>query len=368
MGIQRERRLALAAITVLLRRARGGTLTERELDGLNEVLAEQLVRTASAHGIASLMAAACEDPLVAQHLDPDLVVFLQVLRDSNRTRNAALLVQLLGIAASLHATGVPVVVLKGGAGLIAPIFPDPADRLMTDLDILVPEGLIDAALAALKADGYGDDGQRYERSKKHAPALRHTAQPAVLEVHTALSVRSGNRVLPADDMIARALPTACPGLLVASPADRLCHLVMHAQIDNEFYDVRLVVLRDMIEAEALASHLTASDWIEVRRRFAAHDLQHMFDGFVANAGDVAGRPIAPFEESREARAWATATWQSLIEPDRHRRRYLWQVAQWYGARVWADPSLAPRLFGAAVSPQKLRGLVTRTRAILKSYQ
>jgi hypothetical protein len=363
-----RRTQALAGLKVLLRRALAEPCDAAAYRALDGVEAEQLVATASAHGVAGLISKAAADPEIARRLDEDLVVFFDVLREKNGERNAALTAQLIETAALLTRTGIPVVALKGGAELLVPVFEDPSDRLLGDLDLLVPEHQIDAAIAALKAAGYGDGDRPYDRSKKHAPALWRETDPTSVEVHTAVSERIGNEILPAADVLGRAVPTAVPGLRVPCLADRLCHLVTHAQIDSSRYDYNLSILRDVAELHALSKRLDPQDWQTVRARFEAHGCAVYFDAFTTLAADVIGRRVDPFPETPAARAWTDKTWRSLTTPNVHRGRLAWQLVQWYGARLRADPSLALRLAAAALSPARVRTFIAHKLRLMRSYQ
>lgn len=72
-------------------------------------------------------------------------------------RNRRLAAELARVAAALHRAGVDVIVLKGGA-LAPTVYDHPAQRPMTDLDLLVPPGQAGAAATVLEAEGYHPSG------------------------------------------------------------------------------------------------------------------------------------------------------------------------------------------------------------------
>lgn len=69
--------------------------------------------------------------------------------DLNHQRNQRLLVELRAILESLHRAGIPAMPLKGAVLLVQHVYPHIADRVLHDLDILVPRDDLARARAAL---------------------------------------------------------------------------------------------------------------------------------------------------------------------------------------------------------------------------
>ena len=192
----------------------------------------RLVKIASAHSIFNLLAVAVEDPEIAQWLDTDLVAFLREMRMRNQSRNAALTVQLIEACEALQNAGIEPVALKGGIELISPMYPNAADRFLSDLDVLVPQEQIDEAIKALEALGYSSRGATYDRQSIHAPALWNERHPTAIELHTAVSWGRGAVILPAPRVIRRARPADGFPMRVPNVVDRVCHLIVHAQFNS----------------------------------------------------------------------------------------------------------------------------------------
>lgn len=115
---------------------------------------------------------------------------------------------------ALAAAGVPVMLLKGIA-YAGRLYPDPAARPMTDVDLLVAPDAIDAALAALRRLGYWNAGEGAERSRfHHGVTLKRPG--AAIDLHRA--IRHPLRAqLPG--AWSRAQRAPLPGAVVPEPID-----------------------------------------------------------------------------------------------------------------------------------------------------
>ena len=145
------------------------------------------------------------------------------------------------IAAALHAErrqafldeavaalgDIPAMRLKGIAYAGA-IYDDPALRPMTDIDLLVPAPRFAAAVQALEAIGYRDDGKRNQRSPiNHAVTLRR--QESAIDLHRSM-VQVGRMAIDLAAVWREAIP-APGGTLRPRPAHEylihVAHLARH---------------------------------------------------------------------------------------------------------------------------------------------
>lgn len=105
-------------------------------------------------------------------LPPQDRVALQKAYDANARRNLVLEHELHRIAAAFDRQQILHMPIKGAAGLIDPLYPSPALRIMTDLDLLVPSERRQAALACLGSLGY-------EARRERAAVLPEMEYPMV---------------------------------------------------------------------------------------------------------------------------------------------------------------------------------------------
>jgi hypothetical protein len=138
---------------------------------------------------------------------------------------------------ALDPAGVRFVLMKGAAYAAAGLA-CAAGRQIGDLDIMVAEGDLDAAEAALiaagwewvKADAYDD---HYYRTWMHElPPLIHKDRDRMIDVHHDILPRTHRAGTDAAHLLARA-ELAGDGYLVLSPADRLIHCAAHCMADGD---------------------------------------------------------------------------------------------------------------------------------------
>ena len=362
------RQATLRGLYLLMRRALGRRLADAELEELAEINSQQLVRVATAHSVANLIARALQDREVSARLDPALAAFLLFLQERNRIRNANLKAQLIGAATALGEHGIKVVALKGAAELMSPHYGNAADRFLGDLDVLVPADRIDDAIAVLESRHYTSHGAIYDRSNRHAPALWHAEEPTAIELHTAPSHWQAASILPARDFLRRSVASSHPFVFLPCTADRLCHLVTHAQIDSGRFGGHWMLLRDAADLHVLVDKLTPEVWLEVRSRFAAGKKTELFDSFVLAASLVMGEQKAPIEFDWQAAKWAEETLRLLAFPEQHRWRYVVGTARQYAAKISREPLLAAKLFATLCTPSRVRRFCSHNIAMLRGFQ
>lgn len=171
------------------------------------------------------------------------------------------------ITKALDTVGVPVILLKGAAYVMAEL-PLAQGRLFSDIDIMVPRGSINAVEAALMLHGWATTDidaydQRYYRTWMHElPPMRHIKRMTVIDVHHAIlpetayvrpdpeKLRSGARIVDGHD-----------GLKVLSPTDMVLHSAVHLFHEGELHNG----LRDLVDIDNLLRHHSCrpSFWAEL---------------------------------------------------------------------------------------------------------
>jgi hypothetical protein len=169
----------------------------------------------------------------------------------------------LGQAAELLAPhGILLMPLKG-IWLQRLIYPDPAERPITDVDVLVPERRYREVLARLAEAGWTLCGANVSEASYRAPGL-----PLPLDVHKRLFGRGAFR-LPNAELFARARPDAEAfglRLLLPDPLDVFAHLIGHFVKSRGFTPTPELTVRDLVllaaaglfEPRRCAAHLDAS--------------------------------------------------------------------------------------------------------------
>ncbi len=157
---------------------------------------------------------------------------------------------------ALRETGVPLILLKGAAYVMARL-PAAHGRVFSDVDIIVPEKDIPNVESALMLHGWstGHHGpyyQRYYRKWMHEiPPMRHVKRGTVIDVHHALLPRTARIKVDSDRM--RKAAVAVPdveGVWTFTPIDMVLHSATHLFHEGELDNG----LRDLVDLDRLLRH------------------------------------------------------------------------------------------------------------------
>lgn len=211
---------------------------------------------AAAHGVSPLLEKSC------RWANPDWQRFLRSQREHVAHRHRHIAALLERIDAGARAIALTVVPLKGSAlhalGLCAP-----GDRPMADIDLLVREGDVDAAIELLKGLGYVEQFVVWKHrvfkpatGQPFATLGEHRDTPINIELHTRIQER-----LPVSTVVIteRIYPRAPRAGLAPYPSlgALMSHLLLHAAGNICHRSLRLLHLHDIA---ALAARMSASDW------------------------------------------------------------------------------------------------------------
>ena len=255
---------------------------------------------AARHAVAPVLYARLTDGALMSGVPGPAREALARYHATTLARNVLLLSETESFCDRLGRHGIPVMLLKGMA-LLQGVYPHPALRPMTDVDILVRRRDMAAARRILVSEcGYDDAG--FETPAAEAVAGRTTlvkrGAPAhlgrmLLEIHwdlVPLEYQWKGRRPPVAQFWTGAQEARTHGLHALTPAgaDHLCYVAMHNCV--HCFD-RLMGLMD---AAYLLSRLSASG--------AWHDLVHRAEGYgcrvdlflnVALAQALFGAPVPP---------------------------------------------------------------------------
>ena len=198
----------------------------------------------------------------------------QQLRESyyqNSARNLRLYHELSQILERLNESHLPVIVLKG-AFLAVYVYPNPALRTMTDLDILMRPGDIPTALEVLKVLGYTPIIPPWVNSMGFHAVLGAPECTASLEIHWDLTTPNDHYQIPVDELWARAVSVEIGSsqVLALCPEHLILHLCHHAAINHLFAQG----LRPLVDIDrAVRRYRDDLDWEIITSLSSAWGLQ-----------------------------------------------------------------------------------------------
>lgn len=194
--------------------------------------------------------------------------------EAARTRSAhtSLLARSLTrqITTQLHQHEIPVILLKGAAYLAHPQLPD-RNRRLADVDILVPEALLEKTESLLRRQGWQAQplnayDRHYYRAWMHEiPPMTHPAFAMELDLHHNLTPPVSRLPVPAQRLWEDAVPSTTTGAMLLAPADMVLHTCLHLFFNEELRGG----LRELLDIHDLCSHFstTAPDfWDRLTQR------------------------------------------------------------------------------------------------------
>lgn len=160
------------------------------------------------------------------------------------------------IRRALEATGIPLVLLKGSAYVVAGLSVAEG-RLLSDIDILVPKEKIADVESALMIHGWNTVhhdayDQRYYRNWMHEiPPMRHLKRGTLIDVHHALLPETARIRADSSAMLRSAVGVSGhESTFVLSPTDMVLHSATHLFHEGEFDKG----LRDLVDLDGLLRH------------------------------------------------------------------------------------------------------------------
>ncbi|KRB86072.1 hypothetical protein ASE00_04845 [Sphingomonas sp. Root710] len=253
-------------------------------------------------------------PQLAANLDghgktlPDRVAaFLDDVRARNAERNRRLWRLLHDAVAALSKAGIVPVLLKGAA-LRASLAADaPFDRLLSDIDLLVAPGEVEAALAALTAAGFGI-AARYPGAAVHVVAeLGRPQDPGFIDLHQRAPGPPG--LSDGAGFAPRRRTIVLDGHAAAVPdaASQILYLLLHDQFHDGGYWRGGFDLRHLIDVAALAPGLSVADWAWLYHACGTALVRSALDAILLSVERLLGDRVSPWRAGRHAR-WLYRRW------------------------------------------------------------
>jgi hypothetical protein len=287
--------------------------------------------------------------------------YFHVLRDKNAQRNAAILDGLSTALARLNELGIKAAPLKGAASIASGLYDDPAERFLSDVDLLIAPEHAQASADALRALGYTDlcpdSGIPWITPRRHHLPPLLSRQGFSVELHTALVQRKFEPMLPTAEVWQRASEERWRGRTIhfLHPTDRVVHNIVHSQL-HDLSSTGVVELRQLRELSFLiARYSQKMDWSEVERRFRAAGHQDvMFDQLTyCRMLMGVGSPIGEADPETSIKRLKSAV-SDAAGPARSGAAALKRLIRDYALWFSANPSLALNLINPLGWPRRIR--------------
>ena len=232
---------------------RGGAAEARAALEGGEVDWSGLMRLAGDHLVTPALARALRNKGIQDAPPADVGEYLESVQALNRRRNETLRAKLAEAVHLLNGLDVAPVLLKGAAALVPHAYDGAEDRVIGDLDLLVPPAKVEGATRVLLAAGYGSSPVAEDETHHHATALLHRSLPVKIELHRRFlddvedSAAMETGFAPGETTLEGGARASTPDV-----ATRLLVNALHAQITDKLWRSRNPSLRSLLEFAALA--------------------------------------------------------------------------------------------------------------------
>jgi hypothetical protein len=265
--------------------------------------------------VAPAILGALRSKTVDKAFPQEVIDFFDGVAVLNRQRNERLLDDALEIAAALNQIDVVPVFLKGAAHLLSGLYPDLAERMTLDIDVLVPADRLSDCVHRLHANGFQELLTQWDFSgHHHHPPLGRPGGIAVVELHREPLDAPYRQLLSSSDVFGEAIVFNRGGATFAVPSgqSRLVQAIAHPQLADQSYLFGNVPLRELLDFARLHNLFAAAiDWHRIARRFASSRARTALGFHLLAAERLFDVPIAPsIAISRASRAlYRRALWQ-----------------------------------------------------------
>ena len=184
------------------------------------------------------------------HLPEGLANHLEEIYEINRARNVQIALQMKELNASLNKAGISPIYLKGTGNLIDGVYSDIGERIIGDIDLLVPEADYLNSVELAKEMGYVNcwGEPRNPGKLKHYPRLYKKDVPAYLEIHRLPVKPEYAKYLSAEMIIQnkKEVP-GYPGCYVPCHDHKVILNFIHSQFSNSGHRLGIISLRDIYD-------------------------------------------------------------------------------------------------------------------------
>ena len=216
--------------------------------------------------------------------DPSLpagvrMMFTQIA-SGTREKAKAVAAQITDLAGLLNRAGSTPMLLKGASYSVSNLYPHPAMRYLSDIDILLPEGELDKCRRMLGEQGYAQVEKSPSAQWHHLPGIAHPQKPAIIEIHRWPIAFPYSKLLQAGEFLAAGIAHETSGGKVLVPSDFHSAIltIAHGELSDRNYLLGRTDLRRLVDMALLArrSPQTVSDE-HLGEWFAQHGARTAFE-------------------------------------------------------------------------------------------
>jgi hypothetical protein len=324
---------------------------------------DKLVWVSSSQMVMPTLYVLLRDAGLLKEFPDDLVGHMEQIHSMNYNRNELLIEQINKLIPLLNKEGIQPIFLKGTAHLLERLYSDIGERMIGDIDILLPFDEIDTSVKLLQEQGYSNSyGMSPEALKKlrHFPRLTSEKSVAAIEIHHEL-VHEPYREKFNFEVINKA-KEVIPGsgeIYMPSHAHQVVFNIMHAQMNDAGFSARKLFLRQIYDLLLLSGK---TDTLRSISHVGGYS-RHMNSNIVLAASMLHHPKNLTYHNSFPARSYTRQTIFFLDHPKLHR---YFRMLAYIGSRLSRYYRAVMKAFSSKAERKELMKKVV-TRSWLKQH-
>lgn len=211
---------------------------------------EDFVWMGSSHFVLPALYSAFRRNGILPLLPEDLAEYLLKIYTINADRNEKITEQALNLTLILNAGGIEPVFLKGAGHLLQNLYHDPADRIMSDIDILIPEDQLPEAAKILYTNGYFHpeefEDNDFEKHH-HLPGFEHLHEVAMVEIHHSVFPGNYQNLLANEEIYAEKMKIEGYNAWVLSAHHQQLLNFVHDQLVDDGFRYKNMVIKGLYD-------------------------------------------------------------------------------------------------------------------------
>ncbi len=275
-------------------------------DAPGEMNWELIIEVASFHYVTAALAGCLRSDT---KLPAEVRDYFEAALALNKQRNERILESVARLAGLLNAIDIEPMLLKGAAHLVEETYPDPAFRILGDVDILLRADRSREAVAALAAAGFRTNptGVVPPPTHHHLRMLHDPETGIGVELHTDVIDRSADAVIATAWFSENSRPAKFRDRRVRlpEPTRNAGHTIFHSEIFHGLYERNKISLRHLVDLALIrVRHDAAIDWNELDHRFSAAGFGELLATYLFFADALLGQPAPKLSHAPRADAMA----------------------------------------------------------------
>ncbi|MDP2336711.1 MAG: nucleotidyltransferase family protein [Bacteroidota bacterium] len=264
-----------------------------DVSSTNRINWQQFVTLCSDHLILPVIYLKFQSQDVLQFMPEVLSEYLKEIYELNVSRNQLILIQLQEITHVLNQHNIFPTFLKGSGNLLDGLYSDIGERILGDIDFLVPEKDYLEAARIMESEGYTKTSPTPEyldvKSMKHYPRLSHTGFAASIEIHRLPVPENYQSWFNTAIIDQEKKPVASlAGCFVQCDHHKIIHNFIHSQLSNSGHANGIVSFRDLYDLYLLSGRTAVQEILpQIRSRQKEKAIAYFV--FAGKALGISGR-------------------------------------------------------------------------------